>query len=218
MDVTNDGSMVVGSYNNSPGVWLKSSGTWVNLPKVAGYSSGGCIHAVTPDGKYAVGECNFGQFSAYPCFWNLEDDGVLVELDGLPLLDMQNEDNDQQRFCGISPDGNYILGSVSHSYIGPPGIFWYIYNRTTKKYQPIGFDVTYKNGVGTWTARAEHLLFIDRAVMTGIPSVTIVHGKGTGALRAAVWDILRLHPNVANMRLGKYGEGDSGVTIVELKR
>jgi DNA mismatch repair protein MutS2 len=60
--------------------------------------------------------------------------------------------------------------------------------------------------------------FIDRAVMTGIPSVTIVHGKGTGALRAAVWDILRLHPNVANMRLGKYGEGDSGVTIVELKR
>ena len=60
--------------------------------------------------------------------------------------------------------------------------------------------------------------FIDRAVMTGIPSVTIVHGKGTGALRSAVWDILRLHPNVANMRLGKYGEGDSGVTIVELKR
>ena len=166
MDVTNDGSMVVGSYNNSPGVWLKSSGTWVNLPKVAGYSSGGCIHAVTPDGKFAVGECNFGQFSAYPCFWNLEDDGVLVELDGLPLLDMQNEDNDQQRFCGISPDGNYILGSVSHSYIGPPGIFWYIYNRTTKKYQPIGFDVIYKNGVGTWTARAEHLLFIDRAVMS----------------------------------------------------
>ena len=135
-------------------------------PKATGYSSAGSINAVTPDGKYAVGESNFGQFSAYPCFWDLENDGILVELDGLPLLDMQNEDNDQQRFCGISPDGKYILGSVSHSYVGPPGIFWYVYNRTTSKYQPIGFDITYEKNKAVWTAREEHLLFIDRAVMS----------------------------------------------------
>lgn len=166
MDVTDDGSMVVGTYNSSPGVWLKSTNSWVNLPKAAGYSTAGCINAITPDGKFAVGESNFGQYSAYPCLWDLENDGVLVSLNGLPLLDMQNEDNDQQRFCGISPDGEYILGSVSHSYVGPPGIFWYIYKRSTSEYQPIGFDVTYKNNIGTWTARAENLLFIDRAVMS----------------------------------------------------
>lgn len=166
MDVTDDGSMVVGTYNGLPAVWMKSSNKWVNLPTAAGYSTTGTINAITPDGKYAVGESNFGQYSAYPCLWDLENDGVLVSLNGLPLLDMQNEDNDQQRFMGISPDGNYILGSVSHSYIGPPGIFWYVYNKSAATYQPIGFDVVYNNNVGTWTPRAENLLFIDRANMS----------------------------------------------------
>ena len=60
-------------------------------------------------------------------------------------------------------------------------------------------------------------LFLDRAVLAGIPAVTLIHGKGTGVLRAAVQQHLRSHPSVKSYRLGKYGEGEDGVTIVELK-
>jgi DNA mismatch repair protein MutS2 len=54
------------------------------------------------------------------------------------------------------------------------------------------------------------------AFMAGLPSVRIVHGKGTGKLRHAVHDSLAKHPLVKSYRLGDYGEGDYGVTIVEL--
>lgn len=59
--------------------------------------------------------------------------------------------------------------------------------------------------------------FLDDSVMTGLTEVTIIHGKGTGALRAAVQQELRTHLQVKTYRLGVYGEGENGVTIVELK-
>lgn len=59
--------------------------------------------------------------------------------------------------------------------------------------------------------------YIDNAVMASLSIVTIVHGKGTGVLRAAVHDYLKGHPRVKSYRLGKFGEGENGVTIVELK-
>ena len=59
--------------------------------------------------------------------------------------------------------------------------------------------------------------FIDNAVLTGVERVTIIHGKGTGALRAAIQQHLRRHPSVKEFRLGSYGEGETGVTIAELK-
>lgn len=60
-------------------------------------------------------------------------------------------------------------------------------------------------------------LFIDKCVLNSIEEVRIIHGKGTGALRAAVTDYLRNHPNIAEFRLGKYGEGENGVTIARIK-
>lgn len=59
--------------------------------------------------------------------------------------------------------------------------------------------------------------FIDRAVLDRMGSVTIIHGKGTGALRAGVHSHLKGHRQVKGFHLGAYGEGDSGVTVVELK-
>ena len=60
--------------------------------------------------------------------------------------------------------------------------------------------------------------FLDNAVMGKLNEVTIIHGKGTGALRKAVQQLLRRHPKVKSFRLGRYGEGEDGVTVVELKQ
>lgn len=59
--------------------------------------------------------------------------------------------------------------------------------------------------------------FIDSAVLSGVQSVRIIHGKGTGVLRAAVAQRLKSHRNVTSFRLGRYGEGENGVTIAEIK-
>lgn len=59
--------------------------------------------------------------------------------------------------------------------------------------------------------------FLDRASRMNLPQVTIIHGKGTGALRTAVQQHLRRCAQVKSYRLGTYGEGESGVTIAELK-
>lgn len=59
--------------------------------------------------------------------------------------------------------------------------------------------------------------FIDRALMSGNKIVTIIHGKGTGALKMAVRNHLRKHPSVLSSRKGVYGEGEDGVTVAELK-
>ncbi len=59
--------------------------------------------------------------------------------------------------------------------------------------------------------------YIDSAVMGKLKTVTIIHGKGTGALRTAVQQMLKRNKAVKSFRLGRFGEGESGVTIVELK-
>ena len=59
--------------------------------------------------------------------------------------------------------------------------------------------------------------FIDDCVRTGRTEFNIIHGKGTGALRAGVQNYLKTHPRVKSFRIGAYGEGDAGVTVVTLK-
>jgi tetratricopeptide (TPR) repeat protein len=59
--------------------------------------------------------------------------------------------------------------------------------------------------------------YLDEAQVASIHSVTIIHGKGTGALRAAIWNNLKKDSRVSAFRAGVYGEGDYGVTVVELK-
>ncbi len=59
--------------------------------------------------------------------------------------------------------------------------------------------------------------YLDDAIMYNIKSVHLIHGKGTGALRNALWKFLRGDKRIASFRIGKYGEGDGGVTVVELK-
>ncbi len=58
--------------------------------------------------------------------------------------------------------------------------------------------------------------YLNDAFMSGLHRVKVIHGKGTGALRLAAQRQLAKHPLVKSYRLGDYGEGESGVTIVEL--
>ena len=60
-------------------------------------------------------------------------------------------------------------------------------------------------------------MFLDGATLNRLNEVNIIHGKGTGVLRAGVHKHLRAHPSVAEFRLGRYGEGEDGVTVVTLK-
>ncbi len=75
------------------------------------------------------------------------------------------------------------------------------------------------NLIGMTAAEAEIEVenFLDAALVAGLSEVRIVHGMGTGKVRAAVQGILKKHPHVESFRPGKYGEGESGVTVVTLK-
>lgn len=72
---------------------------------------------------------------------------------------------------------------------------------------------------GLETLEAESVVenYLDAAQRSKLGSVTIIHGKGTGALRAAVHQMLKKNRAVKSFRLGRYGEGEAGVTVVELK-
>lgn len=60
--------------------------------------------------------------------------------------------------------------------------------------------------------------YLDEAILAGLPWVRLIHGKGTGALRAAIKDYVKKHPRVKKYRWGETNEGGMGVTVVELER
>ena len=72
-------------------------------------------------------------------------------------------------------------------------------------------------GMDSLEAEAVVSQYLDSAVMGKLNVVTVIHGKGTGVLRKTVHQMLRKDPRVKSFRLGVYGEGEAGVTVVELK-
>lgn len=72
-------------------------------------------------------------------------------------------------------------------------------------------------GMDSQQAILELDAFLDRALLSGVESVRIIHGKGTGVLRDAVAQRLKSNRSVDSFRLGRYGEGENGVTIAQLK-
>ena len=79
---------------------------------------------------------------------------------------------------------------------------------------PLSCDV---RGMALDEALEEVEQYLDEAVLAGLHEVTIVHGKGTGILREGIQKHLKTYPHVKSFRRGKYGEGEEGVTVVELK-
>ena len=79
---------------------------------------------------------------------------------------------------------------------------------------PLSCDV---RGMALDEAIEEVEQYLDEATLAGLHEVTIVHGKGTGILREGIQKHLKTYPHVKSFRRGKYGEGEEGVTVVELK-
>ena len=76
------------------------------------------------------------------------------------------------------------------------------------------YDVRGRNVEDAWLEIDKYL---DEAILFGVKSVTIVHGKGTGLLRKGLWEFFRKDTRIKKYRNGEYGEGDFGVTVIELK-
>ena len=72
-------------------------------------------------------------------------------------------------------------------------------------------------GMQLYEAITDVKKFLDDAMLSSLGEVSIIHGNGTGILRAGIQDCLRRHPCVSSFRLGRYGEGETGVSIVSLK-
>ncbi|MDZ7723135.1 MAG: endonuclease MutS2 [candidate division KSB1 bacterium] len=84
-------------------------------------------------------------------------------------------------------------------------------------------DTNFKHELDLRGMRVEEALdvlgkFLDEAVMSGLSQVSIIHGKGTGKLREGILPYLDEHPGVQSHRLGNWNEGDSGVTVIKLKK
>lgn len=135
-DVTDDGKTTVGCYNEYPAIY--KDGKWSMLP-VPVKDMGGQANAITPDGRFIVGTSNataIGKedWAESPLLWI---DGVYTVCEGLPTLDIAGNVAKMNRFIGISPDGNNILGCLSYSYPGQ-GCCVYVYNRISKTHEIIG--------------------------------------------------------------------------------
>lgn len=156
-DITDDGTTVVGEVTGKPAIWNAQEG-WIALPTPEGYTNGRLL-AVTPDGHYAVGYVIPPTFDwgAYPVMYDLTT-RTLMDLSGIPTKDMENEDKLQNCIYDVSPDGRYVVGSISQSYILPAALCAYVFDRQEKTYHYIGFN---ENPNGKWTAKVDNLFFID---------------------------------------------------------
>ncbi|MGM9679951.1 MAG: endonuclease MutS2 [Eubacteriales bacterium] len=83
----------------------------------------------------------------------------------------------------------------------------------TQSFSP-EIDLRGMTGEEAWTEVDKYL---DSAQIAGVPSVRLIHGKGTGALKKYLWQFLKGDKRIKSYRIGSYGEGDLGVTVVELK-
>lgn len=136
-DVSDDGNIVVGTYQNQPAYLNRETGTWTKLPVPSGYGSGDCAR-VTPDGHYAVGTV-YGSTDIYTydgCVWDLTT-GQVVGLPNAPQGDTSDKLNVQ--YVDISADGRYVIIETNFSY---PPAQTYIYDRTTSTYVRPGYEKT----------------------------------------------------------------------------
>ena len=137
-DVTNDGKIIVGTYDSKPAYYDMNQGKWIILQS----ENPGKATSVTPDGKYISGWSNSDSFSgdAYvetPLLWEKQSDGtyravdVYAELPNFPKKTKLGTNTQQVRIDNVSPDGNIFSGIIN--FITPATVCYYVYNKTTQE-------------------------------------------------------------------------------------
>lgn len=159
-DVSDDGNILAGTHSGKPAYYNRTTETWTTLPLPSDCSSADIV-AMTPDGKYAVGNCWYSsnEYWAKGAMWDLTTN-QLVTLTNLPTLDMTHLDQHQQFFDDISADGRYVVGNLSYSYIMPASLCSFVYDTQTQTTQFIGFT---PNDSLDWTPKADGLYFVEDA-------------------------------------------------------
>lgn len=112
------------------------------------------------------------------------------------------------------PLGNLRLIEQKNPYAQPKGRVMKSITKATARKASTEIDL---RGMNVEEALMEVDQFIDHALLSNLELITIIHGKGTGTLRAAIHQHLKNHKHIKSFRLGVYGEGESGVTIAQLK-
>ncbi len=162
MDITDDGSIVVGSCNDRPAYYITATRQWVTLP-LPDSTIGGGLTAVTPDGTKAVGYANItSDWDARPVFYDLTT-RRLIELPAIPVKDMHHDVSELVRFCDISADGRYILGRMSEQMLLPISMCAFIYDTQTDKVSYIAFT---PDDNKPWTPHYRNCAFIDYVTMS----------------------------------------------------
>lgn len=157
-DINEAGTAAIGQYDDKAAFWSKEKGGW-NILEMPGDLQGNVV-AMSDNGEYAVGTVPpmSGDIYKEECgLWKLST-GKFIQPEGIPELDMQHDNQGQNRFTDISPDGRYILGTMSFSYIYPIALFSYIYDRVEKTYHAIGFT---PDDLHPWQSHFPDMLFTD---------------------------------------------------------
>lgn len=172
-DVSNDGNIVVGSYNDSPVAYNRATDEITIFPKRDQWQWGQ-LSSVTPDGKWAVGHYSgytgvfsengelTGDYYFSPLLVNVQT-GDTLSLSGLPQLDMANLDQHAMTFNAISPDGRYILGQMDWYIMQPISGFCFLYDTQEQNYRVIAFD---ENDNGPWQPHVPYLHHIEGCTMS----------------------------------------------------
>lgn len=137
-DVTNDGKIIVGTYDSKPAYYDMNQGKWITLQS----ENPGKATSVTPDGKYISGWSNSESFSVdeyveTPLLWEKQSDGtyravdVYAELPNFPKKTKLGTNTQQVRIDNVSPDGNILSGIIN--FITPATVCYYVYNKTTQE-------------------------------------------------------------------------------------
>lgn len=138
-DVTNDGKIIVGTYDSKPAYYDMNQGKWITLQS----ENPGKATSVTPDGKYISGwSNNYESFSGdeyveTPLLWEKQSDGtyravdVYAELPNFPKKTKLGTNTQQVRIDKVSPDGNILSGIIN--FVTPATVCYYVYNKTTQE-------------------------------------------------------------------------------------
>lgn len=137
-DVTNDGKIIVGTYDSKPAYYDMNQGKWITLQS----ENPGKATSVTPDGKYISGWSDSGSFSVdeyveTPLLWEKQSDGtyravdVYAELPNFPKKTKLGTNTQQVRIDNVSPDGNILSGIIN--FVTPATVCYYVYNKTTQE-------------------------------------------------------------------------------------